>query len=141
MTPVPGIATTTLPMWRGRRGVASALICCVLALPCAFAVWTLAERSTIVPACTAYANRNGMTYSDFKLVGVKHASSVVCLLEGVGGKKGEQYLKELVPYARNLAVELAMTIEITVPAFVILLAVLGTGLSRAGARTSRPDVP
>ena len=141
MTTLPGTEATALPLWTGRRGVVNAVMCCVVSLPCAFGLWFFAERSTIVPACAAYASQHGMTYSDFKLVGVKHASTVVCLLEGAGGKRQEQRLEELVPFFTNVAVELAMTLEITVPAFVILLALLRVGVYRAGARSGgpRPD--
>jgi hypothetical protein len=114
--------------------VINAVMCCVLALPCAAAVWTLAERTTIVPACTAYASGHGMTYADFKLVGVKHASTVVCLLLQGNGKDQEKYLNELVPYLTDLWVGVAMSLDLTVPAFAILLGLIRVGLYRRAAR-------
>ena len=128
-------APTELPLWKGRRGVINAVVCCVLSLPCAFGLWLLAERSTIVPSCTAYASGHGMRYADFKLVGVKQASTVVCLLERPDGQRQEVYLNELVSYFTNLWIEFAMTLEITVPGFAILLALVRVGLYRLGNRS------
>jgi len=132
MTQPPSGEPTELPLWKGRRGVINTVVCCVIALPCAFGVWLLAERSTIVPSCSAYASGHAMKYSDFKLVGVKHASTVVCLLEHANGEETDVHLSELVSYLTNLWVELAMTLEITVPGFAILLALLRVGLYRLG---------
>jgi len=132
----PGGVPTELPLWKGRRGVVNAVMCFVLALPCAFGLWFFAERSTIVPACSGYAAGHAMTYSDFKLVGVKHASTVVCLLERSNGEKRDVHLDELVPYVTNLWVEFAMSLEITVPGFAVLLGLVRVGLYRLGTRTA-----
>lgn len=117
-------------MWSGRRGWINTILCCVLALPCALGVWLLAERSVIAPACTGYASSHGLTYTDFKLVGVKHASTVVCLLSGADGSRSEVHLRELVPFLTDASVGFAMTLEFTVPAFAILLALALVGWSR-----------
>ena len=101
MTQPPSGEPTELPLWKGRRGVINAVVCCVLSLPCAFGLWFFAERSTIVPSCTAYASGHGMTYADFKLVGVKQASTVVCLLERRQRAETDVYLNELVSYLTN----------------------------------------
>jgi hypothetical protein len=114
--------------------VINTVMCCVLSLPCAFGLWFLTERSTIIPACTAFANGHGMTYTDFKLLGVKHASTVVCLLNQGNGKTQDVSLNELVSYLTDLWVGFAMTLEITVPGFAILLALIRVGLYRLGAR-------
>jgi len=134
MTQLPSGPPPELPIWKGRRGVINTVMCCVLSLPCAFGLWFLAERSTIIPACTAYASGHGMTYTDFKLVGVKHASTVVCLLNQGNGKNQDVYLSELVSYLTDLWVGFAMSLEITVPGFAIFLALLRVGLYRRGAR-------
>ena len=76
-----------------------------------------------------------MTYSDFKLVGVKHASTVVCLLEQGNGERRDVHLDELVPYVTNLWVEFAMSLEITVPGFAVLLGLARVGLYRLGTRS------
>ena len=94
---IPSGPPAELPIWKGRRGVLNTAACCVLSLPCAFALFSLAARSTVVPVCTAYAGAHEMAYADFKLVGVKHASTVVCLLIQANGKHQDIYLRELVP--------------------------------------------
>jgi hypothetical protein len=128
MTPSPKDPRAELPIWKGRRGWITAAACCVLALPCAFGVFFFAERSVIVPACAAYASAHGMTYTDFKLAGVKQPETeVVCLLTQANGKEEEVSLNNLVPFVTNVLVEFAMSLEITVPAFAVLL-----GLARAG---------
>jgi hypothetical protein len=75
-----------------------------------------------------------MTYTDFKLVGVKHASTVVCLLNQGDGRNQDVYLNELVSFLTDLWVGLAMSLEITVPGFAIFLALIRVGLYRRGAR-------
>ena len=110
------------------------VMCCVLALPCAFGIWFLTERSTIVPACTAYASAHGMTYTDFKLTGVKQASTVVCMLTQANGGNQDVHLDEIVPFLTDLWVGFAMSLEITVPAFAILLALVRVGWYRHATR-------
>jgi hypothetical protein len=137
MTQLPTGSPAELPIWQGRRGVINTVMCCVLALPCAFGMWFLAERSTIVPACTAYAASRGMSYTDFKLVGVKQASTVVCILTQTDGRKQDVHLSELVPYLTDLWVGFAMSLEFTVPGFAILLALARVGLH---GLSSRPGI-
>jgi len=134
MTQRPNGPPPELPIWKGRSGVINTVMWGVLSLPCAFGVWLLAERSTIIPACTAYASSHGMTYTDFKLVGVKHASTVVCLLSQRNGKIQDGHLNELVSYLTDVWVRFAMSLEITVPGFAILLALIRVGLYRRRAR-------
>jgi hypothetical protein len=127
MTPPPRGPSPELPIWQGRRGLVNAALCCVLSLPCAFGLWRLAERSTIVPACASYAGAHGMRYTDFKLVGVKQASTVVCMFTEANGKSQDVHLSELVPYLADVLVGFAMNLGITVPGFAVLL-----GLARVG---------
>jgi hypothetical protein len=134
MTQLPSGPPAALPIWKGRRGLVNTVLCCVLALPCAFGLWFLAERRVILPACTAYAGAHGMTYTDFKLVGVKHASTVVCLLARPGGKGQDVHLSELVPFLADFLVGFAMSLEITVPAFAIVLALIRVGWYRRSVR-------
>jgi len=124
-----------LPLWKGRRGLVNTVACCALALPCAWGLWLLAERSVIIPACTRYARSQGLAYADFRMVGVKHASTVVCVLVQDGGKTSDVYLDTIVPFITNLLTEFAMSPEFTVPAFAIALAILRVALYRLGTRT------
>jgi hypothetical protein len=64
------------------------------------------------------------------LVGVKHASTVVCVLAQGNGKVLDVHLDELIPYVTNVLVEFAMTLEITVPAFAVLVAMARVFLFR-----------
>ena len=130
MTPLPIDPPAELPLWKGRRGVINAVMCCVLALPCAYALWAFAERSVIVPACTTYASAHGLTYTDFKLTGVKQADTVVCLLAQANGASQEVHLNELVSFFTDAWVGFALSLEITVPAFAVLLALLRVGWYR-----------
>ena len=126
MTPLPNHPAETLSIWKGRRGVINTALCCAVAVLCAWGVWSATERSVIVPTCSAYATSHGLAYADFKLVGIRHASTVVCLLTQPNGQTQDVYLKELVSTFTDLWVGLAMTLELTVPSFAILL-----GLARS----------
>jgi hypothetical protein len=75
-----------------------------------------------------------MTYADFKLVGVKERSTVVCLLTQAGGRSEDVHLKELVPFVTDLLVSFAMNLGITVPGFAVLLALARVGLYRRAKR-------
>jgi hypothetical protein len=113
-----------LPIWKGRRGLINTALCLALSLPCAFGVWFLVERTTIVPACSAYASAHGMSYADFKLTGVKEKSTVVCVFAQGSGRPAEIHLNELVSTLTDIWVGFAMALEFTIPAFAILLALL-----------------
>lgn len=130
MTQLAGGPPAELPIWKGRRGVINTAMCCVLSLPCALGIWFLTERSTIAPACTSYASAHGMTYTDFKLTGVKQASTVVCVLTQANGKSQDVHLSEIVPFLTDAWVGFAMSLEITIPAFAILLALIRVGWYR-----------
>ena len=123
-----------LPIWKGRRGLINTVMCCVLSLPCAFGVWLLAERSVIVPACTAYASAHGLTYTDFKLTGVKDRTTVVCLLTQADGTEQDIHLSELVSFLTDSLVDFAMSLQITVPAFAVLLGLVRVGWYKRTAR-------
>jgi hypothetical protein len=120
MAPASNRPPAVLSIWKGRRGVVNTALCCALAVPSAWGVWSAAERSAIVPTCTAHAAAQGLSYADFKLVGVRHASTVVCLFTQANGRTRDVYLRDLVSTFTDLWVGLAMTLELTVPAFVIL---------------------
>jgi hypothetical protein len=130
MAQLPSFPPAELPIWKGRRGFINTVACCVLSLPCAFGLWFLAERSVIVPACTAYASTHEMTYTDFKLVGVRHASTVVCMLTQANGRIEDIHLSDLVPYLTDFWVGFAMSLDITVPGFAIVLSLLRVGWYR-----------
>jgi hypothetical protein len=132
-------APVVLPMWRGRRGLVAAALCFVLAIGCGMGLLLLVERSTIAPACRGYAAAHEMRYVDFKLVGVKRNSTVVCLLARPDGTSHDVYLRELVSTFTDLWVGILVSLEFTVPALAILLALARVALYRlAGSKGADP---
>ena len=130
MTKLPANPPVVPPIWKGRRGLINTAVCCVLALAAAVGLLLLAERSVIVPTCSAYANTHAMTYADFRLVGLKQANNVVCMLTKANGKTQDIRLNELVPFVTDMLVGFAMSLQFTVPLFAILLATLRLGWYR-----------
>lgn len=126
MTEIPNSPPAELPIWKGRRGLINAALCCVLALPCAFGLLKFAERRVIGPACTAYARDHGMTYRSFTTTGTASAPSshVACVLTQADGSNGTAGLETLVPFLTNAWVLFAVDIAITIPAFAVLLGLL-----------------
>jgi len=123
-------APAVLPMWQGRPGLIRTVICFVLGALLAVGLLLLTERSLIAPACRGYADAHAMRYTDFKLVGIKTSTTVVCLLARADGKPGEIYLREIVPPLTEFAVGWLVFLEVTAPGFAILLALAWTGWSR-----------
>lgn len=87
-----------------------------------------------MPACTAYASALGMTYTDFKMVGVSQASTVVCVLTQTNGMTLDLYLSQVVPYVTSVLVGFALSPEFTLPAFAVLLALVRVGWYRRTLR-------
>jgi hypothetical protein len=77
-----------------------------------------------------------MAYTDFKLVGVRHASTVVCILTQANGRNQDVHLSELVPFLTDFWVSFAMSLEFTVPGFAILLALARVSWYRHTARVA-----
>jgi hypothetical protein len=78
-----------------------------------------------------------MSYTDFKLVGVKQTDGdVVCMLTQADGRGQEVHLSELVAYPTYVLVNFAMSLEITVPGFVVLLALARVGWYKRTVRVS-----
>ena len=123
MTQLPVDPPEELPIWKGRRGLVNTALCCALGLACGMGLAMSAERSTIVPACSAYAKTNGMTYTKYELGGVRRATSVDCLLKRADGRGAHVHLNELVSWLTVQWVSLAMSLEFTVPVFIILFAI------------------
>ena len=61
---------------------------------------------------------------------MKQADTVVCLLAQANGASQEVHLNELVPFFTDAWVGFALSLEITVPAFAVLLALLRVGWYR-----------
>lgn len=121
MQPTPPVVP---PIWHGRRGVINTALCGVLAVVTGIGLLLLAQRSVIVPACAAYADTHSVTYADFKIVGLKRANNVVCLLTTADGKTRDVRLSELVPTVTDMLASFAVSLEFTIPLFALLFAVL-----------------
>ena len=117
-----------LPIWRGRRGIVNTAVCCLLGLLTGFALWTFAERTTVVPACTAYARQHGLVYVDFKAEERRNDSGVDCVVRRDDGSTTDVSLRDVVPYVTDQWVGLAMGLQLTVPLFAILFALARAGI-------------
>ena len=112
------------PIWQGRRGVINTAAVGVVAVVCALALLFFAQRTVIVPACSAYAAAHAMTYSDFHLVGRKTANNVVCVMTKANGHTDDVRLSELVSAITDVLTSFAVSLEFTIPLFAILFAIL-----------------
>lgn len=117
-------------MWRGRRGALNAIACGVLGLGAALALWVVAVRVAVVPGCTAYAAQHEMTYVDYKVYGKKRHSSGACILASANGATHDVAITEATSYLVDLGVGLAFSLEISVPAFILLFAIARTRLAK-----------
>ena len=99
------------------------VVCGALGLLCGIALLKTAEHNTIIPVCSAYAKSQGMTYADYTLSGLRRATNVECELVRANGGKAHVHLNELVSWLTSQWVSLAMSLEFTVPVFIILFAI------------------
>jgi hypothetical protein len=124
----PRLPSSSLPIWRGRRGVINTVACGVLGLLSGFALWTFAERTAVLPACTAYARENGLAYVDFRGDTHKYDSGIVCLFTRADGSPKDVSLRDVVPYLTDQWVGVAMALQFTVPVFTVLFALARVGI-------------
>ncbi len=122
MPPLPS-APIVLPIWQGRRGWINAIACALLGTLCALGLMLAVERTVVAPVCGKHAAARGMTYQEFTLVGRKQLNTVVCILRRPDGRTEDVYLKSLLPFFADMLVGLAMGLELTVPSFILLLAI------------------
>jgi hypothetical protein len=135
-SPPPSVV---LPLWRGRRGWINTLACGVLGLLGAAALWLLAERAAVEPACAAYGQSHGWVYVDYKVYSAQRHGSAACVFRAGAAGTRDISLREAASYFTDLWVGMAFSLELTVPAFILLFAVARTGLyfavlRRRGAR-------
>ena len=116
-------------MWRGRRGVLNTAVCAVLGLAAAFALWIFAVRVAVVPACTAYGTHHDMTYVDYKVYRTQQRASAACILTSPGGATHDVAITEAASYITDLWVGLAFSLQISVPAFILLFAIARTRMA------------
>lgn len=121
-----------LPIWKGRRGVMNTLICGILGVLCAFVLWQFAVRTAVNPACSAYGESHGMTYVDYKVYSSQRRASSACIFKTHRGGMQDVSLHEAASYFTDLWVGLAFSLEITVPAFILLFAIARSGMAGFG---------
>lgn len=113
-----------LPIWRGRRGLINTVICGALGLACGVGLAELAERRVVVPECTAYGERHGMRYTDYRVyTSGLHGSGVCSFKTGRGGVE-DVSLEEATSWFTDFYLGIAFKLELTVPLFIVLFAVL-----------------
>jgi len=134
MTSLPKGPPPELPIWKGRRGMVNAAACCILALPCAFALWVYTDTSTITPNCTEYGRTHGMTYTDFKTYSNRRDSNIGCLFKQANEQEAEVPFSEVAPFITKVWVDFAMALEFTIPVFAILLGLARAHIYMRGAR-------
>ena len=132
--PLPKDPPPELPIWKGRRGMINAAVCCILAVPLAFALWMYTDRSTIAPGCTAYGRVHGMTYTDFKTYTGRRDSNIGCTFKQANGQEAEVPFNQVASYFTKVWVDLAMALEFTIPVFAVLLGLARAHIYMLGAR-------
>lgn len=100
------------------------LAVCVLALLCTVATYQTAGHITIVPACTAYARDHGLIFERFDPSDYRHETDVECVYRRADGTEHVMLLRELTPFLTDLWASFATDFEITLPAFLGVVAVL-----------------
>lgn len=139
MTIPEAVPSPVLPMWRGRRGAVATVIIGALALICGLGLLTFAERFGVVPACRHYAQSHGWQYVSMHSFSdpITNRSGAICTFKSDKGYTEEIYLRDISLLA-NFWVSFAVQLVITVPAFVILFAVVRTWLWKL--RSTKPAV-
>jgi hypothetical protein len=100
------------------------LAVCVLALLCTVATYQAAGHVTIVPACTAYARDHGLIFERFTPADYRHETDVECIFRRADGTEHGTLLRELTPFLVGLWACFATDFELTLPAFLGIVAVL-----------------
>lgn len=124
--------SAVLPMWRGRRGLAATIVCGALGTLAAAALWVCAVRVAVRPACESYGRDHGMTYVDYKVYRKKQHASSACILAAPSGVRHDVLLPDAASQGTDFLVGLAFSLDISIPAFTILFAVVRTRVSRRG---------
>jgi hypothetical protein len=126
-----------LPMWKGRRGVINTLICGILGVVCAFAFWQFAVRTAVMPACMTYGKSHELTYVDYKVYSSQRHASSACIFKTQRGGTQDVALPEAASYLTDLWVGVAFNILLTIPSFILLFAIAGTGITCLGRKRAK----
>ena len=112
------------PIWKGRRGLINTVICSILGLACAIGLLEFAERTVVVPKCTAYGLSRGMTYTDNTIYTSMRHGAGKCSFKTKGGGVENASFEEATSLITDLWLGFAFQLELTIPAFILLLALL-----------------
>lgn len=126
-------SSPTLPMWRGRRGAIATAYLGVLAVVFGLGLMEFAERVGVVPACRDYAKAHGSQYVSMysSSGGTTKRSAAICTFKSDTGHEDVRLID--ISVLTDLWVSFAVSLEITIPGFLILFAVIRTWLLKRWA--------
>jgi hypothetical protein len=112
------------PIWRGRRGLINTVLCCILGLACAIGLAQFAERMVVVPKCTAYGESRDITYSGYTIYTSMRHGAGACSFKTKRGGVEDVSLEEVTSLVTDLWLGIAFQLDLTVPAFILLFALM-----------------
>jgi len=121
--PLPS-ETGVFPIWKGRRGLVNAVICSTLGVACAIGLLKFAERLIVVPKCTAYGQSRSMTYSGNVLNTSMRYGAGKCIYKTKNGGVEDVSFEEATSLITGLWLGLAFQLDLTIPTFILLFALL-----------------
>src|SRR5262249_51970223 len=128
-TTIPDAGSSpTLPMWRGRRGAIATAYLGGLAIVFGLGLMEFAERYGVVPACRDYAKAHGLQYVSMhsNTDTTTKKSGATCIFKGATGREDVRLID--ISVLTDSWVSFAVSLEITIPGFLILFAVIRTWL-------------
>lgn len=131
-------ASVVLPIWSGRLGVLNSFVCGVLGLLCALAMVWFVDRGVVVPACKSYGSSHAMTYVDYKIYSSRRHESAACIFKASGVEAHDISFREATSYQTDLWVGIVFSLELTVPAFILLFALGRTLICAIGMHWQAP---
>jgi hypothetical protein len=123
-----------LPIWRGRQGTIAIVVLGVLALISGCGLAVFAENYGVVPACRAYAQAHNWQYLSYDKKYQPGRTGAICQFRSDTGNIEDVLLSD-VSIPTDLWVNFALSLEITVPAFLFLFAVIRTWLYKRTSAT------
>jgi hypothetical protein len=129
---VPQVAAKARSWWTGFRNF---LIIGAIAFGLAIGLALFVEHSYAAPLCEQYAAQHSLVYSglDYPVIGSSSSttSSGSCIFVDAAGNRNTIEFRDLAPNAAlALLASFGLQIEITIPAFFILVALIAVGISR-----------
>ena len=105
-----------------------------LVLVCGLAVKLGLEHGAIAGHCTEYGQAQGLDFQHANAANYRKDSGVECVYRRRDGSEAVMPLSELAPFMTDLGMSFATDLEVTVPAFAVLLALLWFGAKRLARR-------